>query len=75
MHVHGLYQLALLDICIVNIGSVIGIGRFWEKYNRYQYNLKLPYQYTSNLKCCILGRKTDAYMQFATIIHNKLLNG
>ena len=47
---YGLYQLALLDICMINIGSVIGIGigRFWQKYNRYRYNQKLPYRYTSN---------------------------
>ena len=44
---YGLYQLALLDICMINIGSVIGIGRFWQKYNRYRYNQKLPYRYTS----------------------------
>ena len=48
---YGLYQLALLDICMINIGSVIGIGRFWQKYNRYRYNQKLPYRYTSN---CVL---------------------
>ena len=45
---YGLYQLALLDICMINIGSVIGIGRFWQKYNRYRYNQKLPYRYTSS---------------------------
>ena len=45
---YGLYQLALLEMCIINIGSVIGIGRVWQKYNRYRYNLKLPYRYTSN---------------------------
>ena len=44
---YGLYQLALLDICMINIGSVIGIGRFWQKYNRYRYNQKFPYRYTS----------------------------
>ena len=31
---YGLYQLALLDMCMINIklviGMVIGIGRFWE---------------------------------------------
>ena len=47
---YDLYQLALLDICMINIGSVIGIGRFWQKYNRYRYNQKLPYWYTSNTK-------------------------
>ena len=27
---YGLYQLALLDMCMINIELVIGIGRFWE---------------------------------------------
>ena len=51
---YGLYQLALLDICMINIGSVIGIGRFWQKYNRYRYNQKLPYRYISNVHTVLL---------------------